>query len=88
MPQGYTRLTGVFGLSDSSRHDDVIDGVVYVTVYDAAGNQLLSPQRIEYPGAVTIDVDISGQPRVMIEMSEGTNFETFVMGDVAINRAS
>ncbi len=86
VPAGYQRLTGVFGLGDESRHDDVIDGIVYVAVYDAAGNQLLAPQFIEYPGSIPIDVDITGQPRVRIQMSEGTNFEHFVLGDVALRR--
>lgn len=84
VPAGYTRLQGVFGLSDSSRHDDVIDGVVYFTIYDASGNQLTAPQRIEYPESVPVDVDIAGQPRIRIEMSEGTNYEQFVLGDAAI----
>ncbi len=86
VPAGYTRLQGVFGLSDSSRHDDVIDGVVYFTVYDASGNQLTAPQRIEYPESVPVDIDIAGQPRIRIEMSEGTNHEQFVLGDAAIVR--
>lgn len=84
VPSGFTRLTGTFGLSDSSRHDDVIDGVVYLAVYDAAGNQILSPQRIEYPQSVPVDLSIEGQPRIRIEMSEGTNNEQFVLGDAAL----
>jgi hypothetical protein len=79
--------SGVFGLSDSSRHDDVIDGVTYFAIYDAAGNQLVSPQRIEYPQAIPVDLDISGQPRIRIEMSEGTNYEEFVLGDAALQRS-
>jgi len=86
VPAGYTRLQGVFGLSDNSRHDDVIDGIVYLTIWDATGNQLLTPQRIEYPESVPVNVDIAGQPRIRIQMTNGTNFEEFVLGDAALVR--
>lgn len=86
VPPGYTRLTGVFGLSDKSRHDDVIDGVVYFAVYDASGNQIVPKQRIEYPESIAVDVDVSGTPRISIEMSEGTNAEQFALGDAAFHQ--
>ena len=84
VPAGYHHLTGTFGLSDKSRHDNVIDGVVSVTVYDTAGNQILAPQRVEYPGSISVNVDISGQARVRIQMSQGTNFEQAFLGNVAL----
>ncbi|MBL0886884.1 NPCBM/NEW2 domain-containing protein [Myceligenerans indicum] len=84
VPEGYSRLTGTVGLEDSSRHDDVIDGIVNFAVYDTSGNQIFPTTVIEYPEAVPVDVRISGQTRLRIEMTRGTNFETFVLGDMAL----
>ncbi|NEN07753.1 hypothetical protein G3T36_18000 [Diaminobutyricibacter tongyongensis] len=87
VPPGYTRLTGTFGLSDKSRHDNLINGVVYFTVYDAAGKQLVPPTRVEYPHSVPVDIPLNGQPRIRIEMSDGDNYEEFVLGDAALARS-
>jgi hypothetical protein len=85
VPSGYARFTMVFGLSDDTRHDDVIDGVEFFRVTCSDGRELFPNTRVEYPEAVPVDVDITGCARLDIEVSGGTNFETFVLGDAAFS---
>lgn len=80
--RSYTRLTGRFGLTDDSRHDDVIDGVVYVSIY-AGSQQLFGPKKVEYPGSVKIDIAISAS-RLIFEVEGGTNYETAAWADVKL----
>jgi hypothetical protein len=75
VPAGYTSLSGTVGLADDSRHDSVIDGVVYVAIYSATGATLLEPTRLEYPATIPVAIDLNGNFRIRIEVSEGTNYE-------------
>jgi hypothetical protein len=71
---GYRHFTGVVGLTDDSRHDDVIDGVQYFSIY--ANNKLVfGPQRVEYPAEVAFDIDMSGVSRIKLVVTDGTNDE-------------
>ena len=84
IPSGYRVFEGTFGLTDESRHDDVIDGVVYFAVYSATGELLLSPQYVEYPAQVPFSVTISGTNRIRVEISQGTNYETACLCDARL----
>jgi NPCBM/NEW2 domain len=75
IPGYYTTFSGTFGLTDQSRHDNVIDGVEYFAVYGSTGALIYGPQRIEYPASVPFSIDITGTHRLKIEVTEGTNFE-------------
>lgn len=75
LPDAYKRLVGTFGLTDETRHDKVIDGIVYVSIYSSTGVQLLAPAKIEYPSSIPLDVDVSGVTRIRLSVSGGTNAE-------------
>lgn len=79
IPGSFARFTGVFGLSDNSRHDDVIDGIVYVAVYSITGDLIFDPQKVEYPAQLPFDIDIEGISRIRVEVSGGTNWEDFCL---------
>jgi NPCBM/NEW2 domain-containing protein len=75
LPNSYTRFTGVFGLTDETMHDDLIDGVVYFSVYSSAGDLLLAPHKVEYPAKVPFDINVTGVNRIRLTVSNGTNAE-------------
>jgi hypothetical protein len=70
----YRRFVGVVGLTDESRHDDVIDGVVHFSIY-ANDRLIFGPTRIEYPGKADFDVDVTGTTRIRLVVGDGTNYE-------------
>lgn len=74
VPAGYRRFTGTFGLTDETRHDDTIDGVVQFGIY-SNGSPLFGPQRAEFPEQVPFDVDITGVTRLRLTVGGGTNAE-------------
>ncbi|WP_186383502.1 NPCBM/NEW2 domain-containing protein [Amycolatopsis acidiphila] len=71
----YERFSGTFGLTDKTRHDNVIDGIGYFAVYSSTGTLLQSPKKVEYPEHVAFDVDVTRVSRVRLEVSNGTNAE-------------
>lgn len=75
LPGPYKRFTGTFGLTDQTRHDKVIDGIVYVSIYSSTGAQLLASTKVEYPHTIPFDVDVTGVSRVRLTVSSGTNSE-------------
>ncbi|MDN4473470.1 hypothetical protein [Demequina zhanjiangensis] len=75
VPAGYATLSGVVGLTDDSRHDDVIDGSIYVAIYGGAGNTVLPRTRIEYPDSIPVSIDLEDNFRLRIEVTEGDNYE-------------
>lgn len=79
----YTRLTGSFGLTDDSRHDEVIDGVVYASIY---ANDMLTygPKRVEYPAKIRFDLKIDAS-RITLKVADGTNAETAAWADVRLH---
>lgn len=85
VPTGYTQLTGTFGLSDDTRHDEVIDGVERFAIKCSDGRTLVKRTRIEYPHSVPVKTAIKNCARVTITISGGTNYETFVMGDARLS---
>jgi NPCBM/NEW2 domain len=86
LPGEYSRFTGVFGLTDESRHDDVIDGVVYVSIRSQNGAMLMPPTKVEYPGSVPLDIDLTGVTRIKLTVTEGTNFEFACWCDAEFTR--
>jgi hypothetical protein len=70
----YRRLVGVVGLTDDSRHDNVIDGIVHFSIY-ANDRLVFGPKRIEYPGKADFDVDVTGTSRIRLVVGDGTNYE-------------
>jgi hypothetical protein len=75
VPVGYQKLKGTIGLTDESRHDDVIDGIAYFSIYSTNGELLLPPQRIEYPESKPFEVVLKDSTRIRLSVSGGTNFE-------------
>lgn len=75
LPGAFTRFQGVVALTDASRHDSVIDGIVFFSVYASDGAVLLAPQEVEYPGSAHFDIDVSGRSRIRLVVSAGTNSE-------------
>ncbi len=86
IPSTYSRFTGTFGLTDESRHDDVIDGVVYFSIQSVTGEQLWPPTKIEYPEQVPFEVDLTGVNRIRLIVSEGTNAEYACWCDARLTR--
>ena len=70
----YRHFVGVAGLTDSSRHDNIIDGVEHFSIY-ANGKLVFGPTRVEYPAAISFDVDVSGASRIRLVVADGTNDE-------------
>lgn len=80
IPRVYTRMRGTFGLTDDTRHDEVIDGVVFASIY--AGEQLVyGPKRVECPNSVKFDIRIKTS-RISLKVEDGTNFEHPVWANV------
>jgi hypothetical protein len=80
--RAYTHLSGVFGLTDDSRHDDTIDGVVYASIY--SGSTLIyGPKKIEYPDSTRFNLKIQTS-RITLKVSAGTNSETAAWADVKL----
>jgi len=75
LPGDYDRFTGVFGLTDESRHDNRIDGIQYVSIQSQSGELLMPPTKVEYPEKLSFDIDLTGVSRIQLTVSEGTNFE-------------
>ncbi|WP_373300071.1 NPCBM/NEW2 domain-containing protein [Amycolatopsis acidiphila] len=75
IPSGYTRFTGTFGLTDDTRHDATIDGLVYFAIYSSTGSVLRPPEKVEWPASVSFDVSVTGTSRVKLTVSSGTNAE-------------
>ncbi|MFI7120457.1 NPCBM/NEW2 domain-containing protein [Amycolatopsis sp. NPDC049868] len=86
LPGAYKRLTGVFGLTDETRHDNVIDGITYFSIYSSTGDPLLPPRKVEYPARVPFDVDVTGVSRVRLTVSGGTNAEYPCWCDARLTR--
>lgn len=74
LPAGYGRITGDFGLTDDTRHDSVIDGIVYASIY-VDDVKVWGPTKVEYPATAPIDIAFSGS-RISLRVSDGTNNET------------
>jgi hypothetical protein len=75
VPVGYQKLEGTIGLTDESRHDDLIDGTAYFSIHSTTGELLLAPQRIEYPESKQFEVVLKDVTRIRLSVSGGTNFE-------------
>jgi hypothetical protein len=75
VPVGYQKLQGTVGLTDESRHDNVIDGIVYFSIYSTTGELLMEPQRIEYPETKSFDIVLKNSSRIRLVVSGGTNSE-------------
>jgi len=81
--RAYTRLTGSFGLTDDSRHDDVIDGVVYASIY-ANDKLLYGPKRVEYPARIQFDLKMDAS-RITLKVADGTNAERAAWANVRLH---
>lgn len=75
LPGAYSRFTGVVGLTDRSRHDNAVDGIVHFAVYSQVGDLLHGPQKVEFPERVPFDIDVAGVTRVRLSVAKGTNGE-------------
>lgn len=81
--RAYTRMTGVFGLTDDTRHDDVIDGVVYASIY-ANDRLVFGPKKVEYPAKISFDIKLDAS-RITLQVGSGTNVETAAWADVKLH---
>ena len=78
----YTRLTGSFGLTDDTQHNNVIDGVVYASIY-ANDRLIYGPKKVEYPAKINFDVKLDAS-RITLKVGSGTNAETAAWADVKL----
>ena len=78
----YTRLTGSFGLTDDTAHNETIDGVVYASIY-ANDKLIYGPKRVEYPAVVRFDLELNAS-RITLKVGNGTNVETAAWADVKL----
>lgn len=83
IPAGYTHMSGKFGLTDESRHDDVIDGIVYASIF-VDGNRSWGPIEVEFPAVEEFDFPFSGN-RISLRVENGTNYETVAWADVTFS---
>ena len=79
----YTRLTGVVGLTDDTRHDDLIDGIVYASIY-SNDRLVYGPKKVEYPAKIRFDVKLDAS-RITLKVGSGTNVETVAWADVKLH---
>lgn len=70
----YRRLVGTLGLTDESRHDDVIDGTLTFEIY-TNDRLAFGPKRAEYPDQVSFDVSMTDVSRVRLVVRDGDNGE-------------
>ncbi|MCE6996146.1 NPCBM/NEW2 domain-containing protein [Saccharothrix sp. S26] len=75
LPTAYNRFTGTVGLTDESRHDAAVDGIVYFSAYSQTGALLFGPQKIEYPAKVPFDINTTDVTRLRLSVANGTNSE-------------
>lgn len=70
----YSRFVGTVGLTDDSRHDDVIDGTLTFEIY-ANDKRVFGPQSIEYGDKFDFDAKLTNASRIRLVVRDGDNGE-------------
>ncbi len=84
LSRAYSRFDAVIGLSDTSRSDNVIDGLVVFDVY--SDGRLLTSMEARLGTATPISVNVTNALRLRLQVREGTNYEQAVWGDARISK--
>lgn len=64
VPDAFSSFEGTFGLTDNSRQDDKIDGVVFISAYAVGGEEVFPAERIAFPAQRDFTIDVSDVSRL------------------------